>query len=182
MIISRFFSPVMVRVKQNILLISFFAAHLLLACFLGRFFGLAPDEVGYLFTFNNVYTWPINTVAQTGSGWITAPTVFLWIAYSPAKILNLFGVPDYLAIRFLSIVVTAASLYLLKDILDRVTPKGKPSPRIVLIAFFIPSVFLWTSVGLRESFIIAETTAFLVGLNFLIQGRNKQAFASLGVK
>ena len=39
----------------------------------------------------------------------------------------------------------------------------------------IPSVFLWTSVGLRESFIIAEITAFLAGLNFLIHGMKKRA-------
>jgi hypothetical protein len=39
--------------------------------------------------------------------------------------------------------------------------------QLIFLSFFIPSVFLWTSIGLREAFIILETTLFLVGLNHL---------------
>ena len=179
MVISGIFSPVTMFIKRNRLIVAFITAHILFAIFLGRLFALAPDEGGYLYTFNNVYSWPINTWAQSGSGWITAPTIFLWVAYFPAKILNIFGLPDFLSIRILSIILTAFSLYLLKDILDRVTLKGKFPNKSVFIAFFIPSVFLWTSVGLRESFIIAETTAFLAGFQFLIQEKYKRAYALL---
>ena len=70
----------------------FFIIHSLFAIFLGRMYALAPDEVGYMYTFNNVYSLPIGTNAQTASGWITAPTIFLWIAYLPAKIVNILGV------------------------------------------------------------------------------------------
>jgi len=48
----------------------------------------------------------MGTDAQTGSGWVTAPTIFLWIAYLPAKILNMIGVPDYLSILVVSILLT----------------------------------------------------------------------------
>jgi hypothetical protein len=91
---------------RNKLILFFFVTHVVFAIFLGRLFAFAPDEKGYLFTFNNVYSLPINTYSQTGSGWITAPTIFLWIAYLPAKILNLVGVPDYLSIRLLSVGIT----------------------------------------------------------------------------
>lgn len=157
-------------------LISFFLiSHILFALFLGRMFAFAPDEAGYLFTFNTVYTLPINTMAQTGSGWITAPTIFLWVAYLPAKILNVVGVPDYLSIRFLSILLSTFTLILFLEIKKGSQMTGRISRNVIFFAFFIPSVFLWATVGLRESFIIAEITAFLAGLNFLFRGMNKKA-------
>jgi hypothetical protein len=141
---------------------------------------LVPDEVGYISTFNNVYTLPIGTAAQTGSGWITAPTLFLWLAYLPAKILNLFGVPDYLSVRILSILLTTMSLYLLLEILKNTQQfVGKISKSVVPAVFFIPSIFLWTSVGLRESFIIAEIAMFLAGVNCLILEMNKRGMVYL---
>ena len=166
-------------IRQNALIVAFFITHTLFAIFLGRLFALAPDEGAYLYTFDHVYKWPINPWAQSSSGWITAPTIFLWIAYLPAKILNMLGLPDYLSIRILSIMLSTLSLYLLKNILDPVIPKLKIRYKVIFIVFFIPSIFLWTSVGLRESFIIAEITAFLVGLNFLMNGKNKPAYALL---
>jgi hypothetical protein len=142
-------------------------------------YALAPDEAGYIYTFNNVYTLPIGTSAQSGSGWITAPTVFLWIAYLPAKILNLLGVPDYLSIRSVSVLITEFSLYLLLDILKTSKFFLRFHRGVVFTIFFIPSIFLWTSVGLRESFIIAELTLFLAGLNFLMKEINKRGLACL---
>lgn len=172
--------PSIMRVlRQNKLIFWFVIAHGLFAIFLGRLYAFAPDEVGYIFTFNHVYTWPIGTNAQTASGWIAAPTIFLWIAYLPAKILNMVGIPDYLAVRILSIALATLTLYLLKEMLEKSLGKTWVSQKIILFVFFIPSVFLWTSVGLRESFIIAEITLFLVGLNFLFQEKNIQAFVFL---
>ncbi|MDO8646063.1 MAG: hypothetical protein Q7R42_05725 [Candidatus Planktophila sp.] len=150
---------------------AFIITHTLFAVFLGRLFALAPDEGGYIFAFNTIYQLPISTTGQSGSGWITAPTIFLWIVYLPAKILNIFGVPDYLSIRMLSILLTAITLYLLLGIQRQSKSDSKIFQKTIFLAFFIPSVFLWTSVGLRESFIIAEMMAFLAGLNFLMRGR-----------
>ena len=175
--ISGIFSRPASFIKRNTLIVALFTTHTLFAVFLGRLFALAPDEGGYLYTFNNIYKWPITPWAQSGSGWISAPTIFLWIAYLPAKILNMLGVADYLSIRILSIILVTLSLYLLKNILDHIHLKIKFPHKAIFIVFFIPSVFLWTSVGLRESFIIAELTVFLVGLNFLMNGKNKRAYA-----
>ncbi len=164
---------------QNRWLGLFILIHALFSVFLGRLYALTPDEVGYIYTFNGVYTLPIGTSAQSGSGWITAPTVFLWIAYSPAKVLNMLGVPDYLSIRMLSILLTAITLYLLLEI-QRHSQSGRQiSQKAIFLSFCIPSIFLWTSVGLRESFIIAEIMAFLAGLNFLIKGMNKKGLILL---
>jgi hypothetical protein len=166
---------------KNKMVLFFFVSHVMFAIFLGRLFAFAPDEKGYLDTFNNVYTLPINTDSQTGSGWITAPTIFLWIAYLPAKILNLVGVPDYLSIRLLSVGITTLSLFFFLKMksnikLTKVIPK-----ELIYFSFFIPSVFLWTSTGLREAFIIFEITLVLVGLNYLLLGKSKKGISLLFV-
>ena len=114
--ISGFFRRKTIFTKQNALITVFITVHILFSVFLGRLFALAPDEGGYLYTFNSVYRWPINPWAQSGSGWITAPTIFLWIVYLPAKILNMFGIPDYLSTQMLSILITIITLYLLLGI------------------------------------------------------------------
>lgn len=121
----------------------------------------------------------MGTDAPTGSGWIRAPTIFLWIAYLPAKILNMIGVPDYLSILVVSILLTVMSLYLLKNLPERSAVNREAPQKLFLAVFFISSVFLWTSVGLRESFIIPETGIFLTGLNFLVQEKNKHALVVL---
>ena len=173
--IFRIFKEAKNFVTKNKLVVFFFISHILFAIILGRLYALAPDEQGYLYTFNSVYTLPISTDPQSGSGWITAPTFFLWIAYLPAKILNLVGVPDYLSIRLLSIVITTISLFLLLRINQNVQKRRGIPEKFIFLSFFIPSVFLWTSTGLREAFLIFEITLFLVGLNYLFLRKNKQA-------
>ena len=174
--ISGVFDQAARYLKKNALIAIFITAHTLFAVFLGRLYALAPDESGYIYTFNNLYGSSADPNPQYNSGWITAPKIFLWIAYLPAKILSIFGVPDYLSLRILSIILSALCLKFLKEILDRSNDDRKSHQNIVFVSFFIPSVFLWTSVGLRESFIMVEIAAFLAGLNFLIQERNKRAY------
>ena len=173
------FRGVATFLKQNAFIFAFVVVHILFAILLGRLFAFAPDEGGYLYAFNNIYTLPINTTAQSGSGWITAPTLFLWVAYLPAKVLNIIGIPDYLAIRFLSIFMATITLCLLSKILEQRTVVRVVAHRYILAVFFIPSVFLWTSVGLRETFIIVETALFLAGLNLLVKGHNKRSYLYL---
>ena len=176
---SSIFRNITKFITKNTLIVTFIAVHTLFAISLGRLYALAPDEVGYIFTFNNVYTFPVNTSAQTGSGWIAAPTIFLWVAYLPAKIVNVLGVPDYISIRILSILLVSISLYLLLEILRKGQSVRWPPQKAIIAVFFIPSVFLWTSIGLRESFIIAEISVFLAGLNYLVRGMNRKGMLLL---
>jgi len=167
--------------RSNFLVLAFFGLHALFALFLGRLYALAPDESGYLFTFNHLYTLPVSTYSQTASGWITAPTIFLRIAYLPAKVLTTFGVPDFLSIRLLSILLTSIALYLILNLQIRFDA-AKRLPRFVIVmTYLIPSVFLWTSVGLRESFILFELTVFLTGLNLLLRMDSKKSIFYLFV-
>ena len=111
--------------KRNRLISLFIFIHSIFAVFLGRLYALAPDEGGYLYTFNNLYGSKSNPNPQYQSGWITAPKPFLWVAYLPAKILNTVGVPDYLSIRILSIFLAVLTLYLLIDLTNRSKFKDK---------------------------------------------------------
>lgn len=178
---SSFLKQVKYSCSRNKLVLFFFISHVLFAIFLGRLFAFAPDEEGYLYTFNNIYRLPISTDAQSGSGWLTAPTIFLWMAYLPAKILNILGVPDFLSIRFLSISITTFSLFLLLRITLNMQKSRVIAHKLILLSFFIPSVFLWTSTGLRESFIIFEITLFLCGLNYLLMKKSKKGIFLLFV-
>ena len=154
--ISGIFSRPTSLIKQNTFIVALFTTHTLFAVFLGHLFAPAPDKGSYLYPFNNIYKWPITPWAQSDNGWILAPTIFLWIAYLPAKILNMPGVADYLSIRIFSIIRATLSLYLLKNILDGVSFKSRFPHKAIFIAFFTLSIFLWTCLGLCESFIIAE--------------------------
>ena len=163
------------------LLFLFISLHLIFSTFLGELFALAPDEMGYLSSFNQVYTLPMNTIAQSGSGWITAPTIFLWMIYLPAKIMTIFGLSDLLAIRYLSIIVVSFCLYAFLKI-QSIKDSGSVFPQIFIFAsFMVPSIFLWTSVGLREPFIILEITLFFIGIYHLSCADGKKAFVYLSL-
>jgi len=164
---------------KNRLIFVFVSSHTLLSIFLGGVYAFAPDEGGYLYTFNNIYTTNLEINPQYSSGWINAPKLFLWIVYFPAKIINLMGIPDYLSIRLLSILLATTSLYLLKKILDESGSNQKISQKIIFLIFFIPSIFMWSSIGIRETFIFAELTSFLVGFNFLVQGKKRRSIILL---
>lgn len=166
--------------SQNKLVAVFISTHLLFAIFLGRLFALAPDEGGYLYTFNNLYG-SKDANPQFSSGWITAPKPFLWLTYLPAKILNMVGVPDYLSIRLLSILMAAFSIILLKNMQSRLSARPDRFDSLILLFFFIPSIFLWTSVGLRETFILAEISLVLVGLDYLFENRRIRAISYMSV-
>ena len=168
-------------VSQNRLATFFVTTHVLFAIFLGRLFALAPDEGGYLYTFNHLYGGGTDPNPQLNSGWITSPKPFLWISYLPAKILNLLGVPDYLSIRILSISIATMSLILLINLQRRNGIQGTRFERLIFLFFFIPSIFLWTSVGLREVFILAEMSLILVGVNYLFWRQNLRAIAYLSL-
>lgn len=165
-------------IVENKLVTAFVTSHLLFAVFLGRLFALAPDEGGYLYTFNNLYG-SKDPNPQLNSGWIVAPKPFLWVIYLPAKALNLLGVPDYLSIRILSISVATLSLILLINLQRGGGLGGSRYEPLIFLFFFIPSIFLWTSVGLREVFIMAEISLVVVGFNYLFQGKNARAVTYL---
>jgi len=146
----------------------FVIVHLSFLILIQDFKALTPDENGYLYTFNALYTWPANSWAQSGSGWIAAPTFFLWVIYFPAKILSSFGIDELNAIRLQSILISTLVVYLLESLIPRKTNQERShSGRIFLLFFYTPSVFLWSSTGLREAYIYISLALIFIGLDKL---------------
>jgi len=143
------------QIRIRLILTFFVAIHILLAVVIGDSVILAPDEGGYVYTFKNLYGDSEDPNPQFSSGWISAPKIFLFLIYFPAKVFTLFGLSDLMAVRLLSVMVTSMVFYGVIFLASR-NPSKKPDKTVSLSlgVFFIPSIFLWTTVGLREAFII----------------------------
>jgi len=143
---------------------------------LGSFYGFAPDETGYLYTLNNLYGTSIDPNPQLGSGWIATSKPFLWTIYLPAKIMIELGLADYLAIRFVSIIAGFLTMVLLVYSVER---SAKASLRLrhvprLFYFFYLPSIFMWQSIGLRDAFIVLELAAIAVGIKvYLSNGEQR---------
>ncbi len=145
-----------------VLYFSFFALHFLAINILGSNFSLAPDEQGYLNVFRDLYSKPLQGV-QDDTGWDGASDLFLWTAYLPAKALTLFGLNDLAAIRTLSVGITFITILVLVQSSGHFnSPKAHLK---AILLFSIPSIFVWTSLGMREAFIFFFMGLFFWSLN-----------------
>lgn len=126
----------------------YFTAHILFLIIIDEFTGFAPDELNYLNTFNILYDGSIDLNATPG--WRNSEQFFLQILYAPAKLLTYLGLSSLLSLRILSFMISYFTVYILYFQLLRNTSLRK---KYLLYVFFIPSIFMWTSLALRESFI-----------------------------
>ena len=156
---------------SRIALVIFVFTHISIAVLLDEFYALAPDEAGYLYTFQHLYDSSTGGNPQFGSGWIAAPKIFLIFLYIPAKLLTLFGLKDILAIRVLSIALIMLSYLILKHHFSPLHQRREKTMLIYLV-FFIPSIMLWTSLGLRESCILFSITLIIVGLTKICESKS----------
>ncbi len=156
---------------KKLFLLSFVLVHFIFSYLLGNFYGFAPDESGYIYTLDNLYGVSKDANPQLGSGWITTSKPFLWMIYLPAKIMMLFGLPDYIAIRLFTIIASLFTLILLLYMVEKNRKgifKSISVPRTFYF-FYIPSIFMWQSLGLRDALIILELTAIAAGISVYIQ-------------
>lgn len=152
----------------------FISSHLFIATLLGRFYLLAPDEIGYLNTLNNLYGGELD-YPQTVSGWITTPTFFLRLIYLPAKLFNLIGLSDILSLRFCTILFSFFVFRIIQLELRR-SRSNSINEWALLFYFLVPSVLLWTSIGLRESYIYFALLLILMGFQ-----RTQKSYSRAGL-
>lgn len=143
------------------------SAHLFLAVGLGQVFFFAPDEGGYLGIFKKTYSSGFSTSSVLG--WSNSQTYILRILYAPAKLLSIIGVPDYLSIRILGIITSMLAIYFLMCAYQYESHAG--FPLLAQLFFFTPSMFLWMTLGLRESFIYLSLS--MICLGFLLISRTR---------
>ena len=138
----------------------FFLTHTTLMIILGNFTGFALDEYGYAEVLK--YLYEENQSTDNFSVWVNSDILFLQILYSPAKVFILFGVSEVISIRLLSIILTTLTLAILLRNLDTNKCQYTLSRSVIILSFFIPSFFLWTTLGLREGFIILWLTLIFI--------------------
>jgi len=138
----------------------YFITHTLLLTVLGNIRAFAPDELSYINCFKGLYS--SNFDLAPFGGWWNADIIFLRVLYLPVKIFTFLPFSDLVLLRIYSIILTSLALYLLihsTKITDSYLGK------LALIVFtFTPSVFLWTTLAIKESFILLALVVFFLGI------------------
>ena len=138
----------------------YFFAHIIVVAILGNSRAFAPDELSYINCFTALYESDFNQALF--GGWWTSNTIYLRILYLPIKIFTFLPISDLILLRIYSIILTSIALFLLIRY-TKVTSTyfGK----LTLVVFtFTPSIFLWTTLAIKESFILLNLVVFFLGL------------------
>ena len=137
---------------------AYIGLHVTFSFLLGNITAFAPDEGLYKSIFSRLYSAGFTSDVLGFSG---AWEPWLRLIYLPAKLLTYLGFTDLLAVRFLAIGCSSLATYLVVQ----VAKSNRRDDRIFRAAItsisFIPTVFLWSSIGLRESFLYLEISAIL---------------------
>ena len=155
-----FFNPFTSR-----LLVIFVFVHLTFSLALYNIYAFAPDETLYISIFSHLYQpgfSSLNFLGYTG-----IPALYLRIAYLPAKLLTLLGLSESISLRILAILTSTLAVYLLLCVAKLRPSAGKRLSKLSIVPLFIPSAFLWMSLGLRESFIFLALSLICTGIFLL---------------
>jgi len=141
---------------------AYIGLHVTFSILLGNITAFAPDEGLYKGIFSTLYSAGFTSDVLGFSGaWVP----WLRLFYLPAKLLTYLGFSDLLSVRFLAIgYSTLATFLLIKMAKDNGRDDRVFKAAIIAISF-IPTVFLWSSIGLRESFLYLEISAILYFLS-----------------
>ena len=145
----------------------YFITHTLLLTVLGNIRAFAPDELSYINCFKGLYS--SNFDLAPFGGWWNANVIFLRVLYLPIKIFTFLPFSDLVLLRLYSIILTSIALFLLIHF-TKITDSylGK----LALIVFtFTPSVFLWTTLAIKESFILLALVVFFLGIECIRKSR-----------
>jgi hypothetical protein len=141
---------------------AYIGLHVTFSILLGNITAFAPDEGLYRDIFSNLYNAGFTSdVLGFGGAWVP----WLRLIYLPAKILVYLGFTDLMAIRFLAIGYSTLATYFVVQVAK---DNGRDDRifRITLVTIsFIPTVFLWSSIGLRECFLYLSISSILFSLN-----------------
>jgi len=145
---------------------AYIGLHVTFSILLGNITAFAPDEVTYKNLFSEFYVSGFKIMPNTvGYGDELPPTLFLRIMYLPAKILNVIGLSELISLRILAIFYSTLATCLLARIAKSNGRDDRLFKAAIIAISFIPTVFLWSSIGLRESFLYLEISAILYFLS-----------------
>jgi hypothetical protein len=141
---------------------AYIGLHVTFSILLGNITAFAPDENLYKGIFSRMYSAGFTSDVLGFSG---AWEPWLRLIYLPAKLLTYLGFTDLLAVRFLAIGCSALATFLLIEVARDNGRNDRVFKAAIIAISFIPTVFLWSSIGLRESFLYLEISAILYFLS-----------------
>jgi hypothetical protein len=146
---------------------AYIGLHVTFSLLLGNITAFAPDENVYKSILTRLYTSGFTSdVLGFGGAW----EPWLRLVYLPAKLLTYLGLSDLIAARILAITYSALATYLLVKIAKANGRDDRVFKVAIIVISFIPTVFLWSSIGLRESFLYLEISVILYGYSKLKSG------------
>jgi hypothetical protein len=143
---------------------AYFFFHFLFLVFLGRITAFGIDEDGYLAVFRKIYSPSFDMNSQLS--WPANNVIPLQLIHLPAKFISVLGVPDYLAIRIQSTILFYLTCWVIFKQVGAMYRKTNIA--LISVFMFLPSIFVWTSLGLRESYIFFWITLIWLSLHKLI--------------
>ena len=146
---------------------AYIGLHITFSLLLGNITAFAPDENLYQDIFSKLYSAGFTSEVL---GFYGAWEPWLRFIYLPAKLLTYLGISELLAIRLLAISCSTLATYLLVKMARNNLQDTKVFRSAIIAISFIPTVFLWSSIGLRESFLYLEIISILF---FLSRIRNQ---------
>ena len=137
--------------------------HISFSLLLGNITAFAPDEkYPYLNVFGDIYSKGYKVSYLTPAfGDESPPTIFLQLLYMPARFFAFFGSNDLVAIRLMSILYSTLATFVLARMAITRNRDTRFFRFSLIMISFIPSVFLWSSTGLREGFLYFEISLIL---------------------
>jgi 4-amino-4-deoxy-L-arabinose transferase-like glycosyltransferase len=159
-----------------IVLSTFLFFRFTLLYFIQNVTALAPDETLYLKVFLRLYESGFSL--EDYLGWSIKNEYFLQILYLPAKILTILGIDGLNAIRLQSIIYSFSSILLLLHTRPNLI-KSRRLLITLIIATSTPTFILWTTLGMRESFIVFFLSAICFAIIKYHEGQEKKYLAIL---
>lgn len=148
--------------------------HIALLFLLDKVTAFAPDENGYVTIFSNLYRSDFTLVGNLG--WPEGSINVLRLLYLPAKALETLGISDLFSVRLLAVFYSMLTLFLLSKLSLNFQILGRSSKFWIVVAFCMPSYFLWASLGMREAFLFFS----LVGtFYFMKEGASNRIKSSI---
>ena len=140
---------------------AYIGLHVTFSILLGNITAFAPDEGLYRNIFSNLFD--AGFTSEVGFSGIWEP--WLRTLYLPAQLLTYLGISDLLSLRFLAIAYSTLATYLLIKMAKDNGRDDRVFKAAIIAISFMPTVFLWSSIGLRESFLYLEISAILYFLS-----------------
>jgi hypothetical protein len=158
--------------------VAYFFIHAIMIIILDEVTAFAPDENNYLGIFKSVVRG--DSTLDGFAGWPIQNELFLELIYFPATVLVMFGFTELQSIRILSSLVSYLSLFVLYSLAGDNRVMGMRQKNWITFGFFFPSIILWSTLGLRESFIFLWLSCIFYFLKkFLDSSRAVHAIALL---